>query len=84
MTVHGHAPAIAWLLRGNRPDTVGNCADTVRMLRGCCAEIAPDISPDAACPLCGNCVDVRRIFGGHECLNEVRGEASFPEFTRIV
>ena len=69
----GHCVEIARKLHGN-------CADTVRVLRGYCAEIVSDIATDAArtnaCPLRGYSVDVRRIFGGHECLNEVRGGAS--------
>jgi hypothetical protein len=32
----------------------------------------------------GNGVVVRRIFGGHERLNDVRGEASSIKFTQIV
>jgi len=58
---------------------LGYCVEFARKLHGYCAEIAPDIPSDAArtsaYPLRGYSMDVHRIFGGHESLNDIRGEA---------
>ena len=62
----------------------GHCEDVVWLLRGNCAGHRDGRRATNACPLRGYSVDVRRIFGGHERLNDVRGEASSIKFTRIV
>ena len=60
------------LLRGHYRTMRGCCPNVVRQRRGYCAEIAPDISPDAAClvsrylwTLCGRSPDIRRTLCGH-------------------
>ena len=53
------------LLRGNSWTMRGCCSDVVRQRRGYCAEIAPNISPDAACPVCGNPVEIVWTFAGY-------------------